>query len=139
MTDAIEKKPNRRDEAKAQTKAKILAAATKLFAEDGGYAAATIRSIAKDARMSTGAFFASYESKEDVYREIYGHPPVTPEQGARLLAQASFLANLAAESEGVAGYHLNGDIAFWDEFDEVGQARALVAEINPKEIMPCNT
>lgn len=79
-----EKKPNRREQAKARTKAKILAAATKLFAEEGGYAKATIRSIAKEAGMSTGAFFASFLGKENVYREIYGHFPITPENGRRM-------------------------------------------------------
>jgi hypothetical protein len=32
------------------------------------------------------------------------------------------------DSRGVAGYHLNGDTAEWDEFDEVDAANAAIAK-----------
>ncbi len=83
MTDT-EKKPNRRDAAKARTRERVVAAARTLFAADGGYAAATIRSIAKEAGMSTGAVFANFEDKAALYREIYEHLPISPEDGRRL-------------------------------------------------------
>jgi hypothetical protein len=51
---------------------------------------------------------------------------VTHEEAAALLAKieaadrlAEFLVNLRAASRGVAGYHLNGNIAEWDEFEEM--------------------
>jgi AcrR family transcriptional regulator len=75
---------NKRQRAKRATRAKVLEAATALFAEDG-YEAATIRAIAKRAGMSTGAFFASFDSKAEAYEEITGHPPVSAEAGAHLL------------------------------------------------------
>ena len=34
--------------------------------------------------------------------------------------------NIMNDSEGVAGYHLNGDIAKWDEFDEIKQAEQAI-------------
>lgn len=33
------------------------------------------------------------------------------------------------DSEGVSGYHLNGEIAHWDEFEEVALAEAIVANM----------
>src|SRR5690606_1108508 len=40
-------------------------------------------------------------------------------------ALASLLA-IVNESKGVAGYHLNGKVADWDEFPEVDEARAAL-------------
>jgi AcrR family transcriptional regulator len=77
----------RRAEAKVATRAKVLDAAKVLF-EAGGYEAATIRSIAHVAGMSTGAVFANFASKAEVYRALYGHAPVTPEIGRALYLAA---------------------------------------------------
>ena len=82
---------NRRQQAKARTRAKVLEAAKALFAEKG-YDAATIREIAKRAGMSTGAVFANFEDKAHLYETIHGHPPVPVEHGARLLAIVRSLA-----------------------------------------------
>ena len=61
--------PTRRALAKQQTRAKVLAAARKLFSESG-YEGATIRDIAAAAGMSTGAVFANFTDKSDLFREI---------------------------------------------------------------------
>jgi AcrR family transcriptional regulator len=63
------KAPTRRALAKQQTRAKVLAAARKLFSEEG-YEGATIRDIAAAAGMSTGAVFANFTDKSDLFREI---------------------------------------------------------------------
>jgi AcrR family transcriptional regulator len=63
------RRPNQRSLAKLRTREKILAAAKGLFA-DRGYEAATIRDIAKGAGMSTGAVFASFTDKSDLFTEI---------------------------------------------------------------------
>lgn len=81
----LSKPPTRRDLAKAATYQKVLEAAAGLFAAEGGYEAATIRSIAKAAGMSTGAVFANFPDKAALYRAIYGHAPISPEQGRELL------------------------------------------------------
>jgi AcrR family transcriptional regulator len=60
---------NQRALAKQRTREKILAAATELFAARG-YEGATIRDIAKAAGMSTGAVFASFTDKSDLFGEI---------------------------------------------------------------------
>jgi AcrR family transcriptional regulator len=63
------KAPTRRALAKQQTRAKVLAAARRLFSEQG-YEGATIRDIANAAGMSTGAVFANFTDKSDLFREI---------------------------------------------------------------------
>ncbi|THD70224.1 TetR family transcriptional regulator, partial [Phenylobacterium sp.] len=63
------KAPTRRALAKQQTRVKVLAAARRLFSEQG-YEGATIRDIASAAGMSTGAVFANFTDKSDLFREI---------------------------------------------------------------------
>jgi AcrR family transcriptional regulator len=67
--ETIVKVPTRRTLAKQQTRAKVLAAARRLFSEEG-YEGATIRDIAAAAGMSTGAVFANFSDKSDLFREI---------------------------------------------------------------------
>src|SRR6478735_5015435 len=67
--EAVGKVPTRRTPAKQQTRAKVLAAARRLFSEEG-YEGATIRDIAAAAGMSTGAVFANFTDKSDLFREI---------------------------------------------------------------------
>lgn len=63
------KVPTRRALAKQQTRGKVLSAARRLFSEQG-YEGATIRDIAAAAGMSTGAVFANFTDKSDLFREI---------------------------------------------------------------------
>lgn len=62
-------RPSQRAQAKQRTRDKVLAAAKALFAERG-YEASTIRDIARAAGMSTGAVFASFTDKSDLFTEI---------------------------------------------------------------------
>ena len=66
---AAAKPPTRRALAKQQTRVKVLAAARRLFSEQG-YEGATIRDIATAAGMSTGAVFANFTDKSELFREI---------------------------------------------------------------------
>jgi AcrR family transcriptional regulator len=61
--------PNRRVLSKMRTRAKVLEAARALFNERG-YEASTIRDIARRAGMSTGAVFANFEDKSDLFEAI---------------------------------------------------------------------
>ena len=61
--------PTRRALAKQQTRAKVLAAARELLSTEG-YEGATIRDIAAAAGMSTGAVFANFADKSELFREI---------------------------------------------------------------------
>jgi len=90
MTD---RPPNKRELAKARTYQKVMEAAADLFGKPGGYEAATIRSIAKAAGMSTGALFSCFADKAALYRAVYGHAPITPEQGREMLAVLGGIAD----------------------------------------------
>jgi hypothetical protein len=50
-------------------------------------------------------------------------------------AMEGFLA-IVNDSRGVAGYHLNGDAAEWDEFDEVEAAEAAIAALKAHQSQP---
>jgi AcrR family transcriptional regulator len=56
----------RREERKAQNRAKLLAAARKVFAEKG-VGAATARDIVRETDLATGTFYNYFDSKEDVF------------------------------------------------------------------------
>jgi AcrR family transcriptional regulator len=85
------KAPTRRALAKQQTRAKVLAAARRLFSEQG-YEGATIRDIAAAAGMSTGAVFANFADKSDLFREI---------MTTDMLALAEAMAQAASQGNGV--------------------------------------
>jgi AcrR family transcriptional regulator len=61
--------PNRRAAAKQQTRLRLVNAARELVAERG-YEAATLRDVAERARVSTGAVFASFEDKADLFNAV---------------------------------------------------------------------
>jgi AcrR family transcriptional regulator len=100
-------RPNQRSQAKRRTREKILAAARALFAERG-YEASTIRDIAKAAGMSTGAVFASFADKSDLFTEIAEAEQADLRQAMRLAVgeltgKAAILAMLHAATEHQAG------------------------------------
>src|SRR5438552_4027452 len=67
--DIAEATPNRRMQSKMRTRQKVLEAARQLFIERG-YEAATVRDIARRAGMSTGAVFANFEDKSDLFEAV---------------------------------------------------------------------
>ena len=62
---------NKRQHAKALTRQKVLDAARKLWATPGSYERGTIRAIAKEAGMSTGAVFANFDGKAALYAAAF--------------------------------------------------------------------
>src|SRR5437899_1394827 len=92
----------RRQEAKAATRAKVLEAARTAF-ETLGYERATIRDMANSYGMSTWAIFASFSGKAELYTELYGHPPISPEVGRQLLAALKALRAAVAASPAMQG------------------------------------
>lgn len=62
-------RPNRRAEGKARTRHKVLDASKKLFMARG-YEGATMRDIASEAGLSTGALFANFTDKADLFNEV---------------------------------------------------------------------
>jgi AcrR family transcriptional regulator len=62
---------NKRQAGKAATRARIIDCARDLFTS-GGYAAGTIRDVANAAGMSTGAIFANFRDKADLWSAVFG-------------------------------------------------------------------
>src|SRR6266436_6750437 len=58
--------PSRQAERTEATKRKLLAAAKRIFAKDG-FEAARLEDIAAGAGYTRGAFYANFESKEDIF------------------------------------------------------------------------
>jgi AcrR family transcriptional regulator len=59
----------RREERKAQNRAKLMAAARKVFAEKG-LGEATARDIVRETDLATGTFYNYFRDKEDVFRAL---------------------------------------------------------------------
>lgn len=69
---------------KAATRAHLLSVAKKLF-EVHGFEAMTMRYIASCAERSTGALFAHWKGKEELFSEAMGRPYLSDATGAALL------------------------------------------------------
>lgn len=93
----------KRAEKFANTHALLMESAKQQF-ETVGYERATIRHITKSIGMSTGAFFAHFRSKAGTYKEIYGHNPVSVEDGHVLytilkeLSESNLMPDCVAEA-----------------------------------------
>jgi AcrR family transcriptional regulator len=109
---------NRRQAAKVRTRQKVLDAARSLFAERG-YEPATIRDIAKGAGMSTGAVFANFQDKAELFEAVLTEDMarlaevVKAAQASETTLRGRLLAAL------VAGYH--------DTLDQLPLVQAVVA------------
>lgn len=97
MTVETAPRQNKRLIAKAATRAKLTHAARILWAAPGTYEPVTIRIIAAAAGVSTGAIFANWTGKAELWREVMGYePPVDcAEVREALKAAASWGENLA--------------------------------------------
>ena len=95
---------NRRQAAKIRTRQKVLDAARQLFAERG-YEPATIRDIAKGAGMSTGAVFANFQDKAELFEAVLSEDlaKLAETLKAAAAAETSLRARLMAAL--TAGYH----------------------------------
>lgn len=79
--------------------------------------------------------FATQSGIKQISRDSYaagmGDPLVCAKEQAAPVAELvealRGMLNIVSDSRGVYGYHLNGDGAEWDEFDEVNAARAALA------------
>lgn len=120
--EAVEVAPaklNRRQEAKLRTRAKVMQAARELFGELG-YDGATIRDIARRAGMSTGAVFANFTDKTDLFEAIYV-------EDAESLLEVMRDAATAASDAGVQG-RLSAlfGAGYRRSFDNLPMVRAVV-------------
>ena len=89
---------NRRQQAKAQTRARVIAAAQQVWAEPGSYEDGTIRAIATAAGMSTGSIFANFQGKEDLWRVAMGYEPPVDSSEVRAALRAAAPRPVLAEA-----------------------------------------
>lgn len=95
---------NRRQAAKVRTRQKVLDAARQLFAERG-YEPATIRDIAKGAGMSTGAVFANFQDKAELFEAVLTGDLVKLAETMKAAAAAEGSVRTRLLSALGAGYH----------------------------------
>lgn len=95
---------NRRQAAKVRTRQKVLDAARQLFAERG-YEPATIRDIAKGAGMSTGAVFANFQDKAELFEAVLATDLVRLTDTMKTAAAAEGSTRARVLSALGAGYH----------------------------------
>lgn len=99
---------NRRTLSKQRTRQKLLLAARDLFVRNG-YEAATVRDIAAAAGMSTGAVFANFQDKSDLFEAVLVEQSEQAAERMRTAASgdgdvdvrllAVFAANLGPDNE----------------------------------------
>src|ERR1044072_3472300 len=93
--------PTRRAENKARTRQKVLESAKRLFMQRG-YEGATMRDIAADAGLSTGALFANFTDKADLFNEVIlqdfeiQHEKITKALEGAETVKAKIMAMMAA-------------------------------------------
>ncbi|EGQ8491833.1 hypothetical protein GRR94_04085 [Vibrio cholerae] len=63
---------------------------------------------------------------------VKNHDRLTQEN-QQLREALSGLLDIVGDSQGVAGYHLNGAIAEWSYFDEVNEAKQLLFKLEAKD------
>ncbi|HZW16283.1 MAG TPA: TetR/AcrR family transcriptional regulator [Brevundimonas sp.] len=95
---------NRRQAAKVRTRQKVLDAARQLFAERG-YEPATIRDIAKGAGMSTGAVFANFQDKAELFEAVLATDLIKLAETMKAAAAAEGSVRSRLLSALGAGYH----------------------------------
>jgi AcrR family transcriptional regulator len=114
----------RRAIAKLKTRQSLLAAGKVLFSERG-YEAATVRDIAAAASMSTGAVFANFNDKADLFSEILAIDQDAVAANMRRAAQAPGSAAQRLTATFAAGYAFNiAQLALF----QAAQARAWTHE-----------
>jgi len=82
QTASAEAALGRREELKAQNRAKLLAAARKVFAEKG-LGAATARDIVRETDLATGTFYNYFQDKDDAFRALISEHAARARQVAR--------------------------------------------------------
>ena len=73
---------SRREERKAENRAKLMAAALTVFAEKG-LGAATARDIVRETDLATGTFYNYFRDKEDVFRALLEESSEQTREAAR--------------------------------------------------------
>jgi len=95
---------NRRQAAKVRTRQKVLDAARALFAARG-YEPATIRDIASGAGMSTGAVFANFQDKAELFEAVLSEDMAALAESLKVAAATEITLRPRLLAALTAGYH----------------------------------
>jgi AcrR family transcriptional regulator len=88
----VKHEPKTQAERAAESRARLIEAAEKIFARDG-FQAAKLEEIASEAGYTRGAFYANFESKEELFIALIGH-----ETERRMAAAQRVVSNLTSQS-----------------------------------------
>ena len=80
-----------------------------------------------DDKYSRGSTDIAEDYYEPICHAINSHDELV-EMNKELLAALEGLVSITCDSRGVVGYHLNGDIAEWGEFEEVAVAHDTIVK-----------
>lgn len=83
-------------------------------------------------RLQAGA--RSYDDANNLHAECYGTIGALEQENATLRKGIKTVRILIDESHGVAGLHLNGEIAAWDTLELGGWAEEWLIDFNESEI-----
>jgi AcrR family transcriptional regulator len=86
----VKHEPKTQAERAAESRARLIEAAEKIFARDG-FQAAKLEEIASEAGYTRGAFYANFESKEELFIALIGH-----ETERRMAIARHFASNLTS-------------------------------------------
>ena len=80
---------------------------------------------------------AAADGFRDGQRAANGHSAQSIGMVGALVTALDGLLSITQDSTGVAGYHLNGNVAEWDEFPEVDTARDVLSLYRERADKPC--
>jgi AcrR family transcriptional regulator len=101
---------SRREERKAENRAKLLAAARKVFAEKG-LGAATARDIVRETDLATGTFYNYFRDKEDAFQALLEE---SAERTRAAVRQERLKLDLSLEERVEAGFRTYFGLALED-------------------------
>jgi AcrR family transcriptional regulator len=121
----------RREERKAQNRAKLLKAARKVFAEKG-YGEATARDIVRETDLATGTFYNYFEDKQDVFMALLDEMGETGRGLARAQRQDSG-ASLEERITNAFRAYFEWAVAENDMFDVFRRNAGVIAILPDRE------
>ena len=80
---------------------------------------------------------AAADGFRDGQRAAHDHSAQSIGMVGALVTALDGLLSITQDSTGVAGYHLNGNVAEWDEFPEVDTARGVLSLYRERADKPC--
>ena len=124
---------SKRTLAKMKTRQRVMDAAKQVWAVPGSYnKQGGIRDVAAKAGMSTGAVFANFDTKEDLWKAVFGTPaPIDSPLTRAAHEMQRILQNLLEQRPEVVGKSDAPNMKDWDDAERLIDRlkdQALIAE-----------